>query len=72
VTPEKLEEHVRKVVDEAPPLTPRQRDELAMLLRPAVTVTLKSGRAGDPVVVVQSDSVEEVGAVLRQAGEGML
>jgi hypothetical protein len=28
-----LEEHVRRVVDAAPPLTPEQRDKLAALLR---------------------------------------
>lgn len=29
-----LEEHIRAVVAEAPPLTPVQRDRLALLLRP--------------------------------------
>lgn len=29
----KLEDHIRKVVAEAPPLTPEQRDRLAGLLR---------------------------------------
>ena len=28
-----LEEHIQRVVDEAPPLTPAQRDRLALLLR---------------------------------------
>lgn len=30
-----LEEHVRRIVDQAPPLTPEQRDRIAVLLRPA-------------------------------------
>ncbi|GAA3667102.1 hypothetical protein FB459_1265 [Yimella lutea] len=30
---EKLAEHIAKVVAEAPPLTPEQRDRLAVLLR---------------------------------------
>lgn len=30
---ERLEEHIRKVVDAAPPLTERQRDRLAAILR---------------------------------------
>lgn len=30
---ERLEEHIRRVVDEAPPLTAEQRDRLATLLR---------------------------------------
>lgn len=30
---ERLEEHIRRVVDEAPPLTREQRDRLATLLR---------------------------------------
>ena len=34
-----LEEHVRRIVDDAPPLTAEQRDRLAALLRP------RSGRA---------------------------
>jgi hypothetical protein len=29
----KLEDHIRKVVDQAPPLTPEQADRLAALLR---------------------------------------
>ncbi len=29
-----LEDHIRRVVDAAPPLTPEQRDRLALLLRP--------------------------------------
>jgi phage terminase Nu1 subunit (DNA packaging protein) len=29
-----LAEHIRNVVDSAPPLTPEQRDRLAVLLRP--------------------------------------
>jgi hypothetical protein len=31
-----LAEHIRRVVDAAPPLTPEQRDRLAVLLRPAL------------------------------------
>ncbi|MBB5785982.1 hypothetical protein [Jiangella mangrovi] len=31
-----LEDHIRKVVDQAPPLTTEQRDRLAQLLRPSV------------------------------------
>lgn len=31
----RLEDHVRKVVAEAPPLTPEQLDRVAVLLRPA-------------------------------------
>ena len=31
----KLADHIRRVVDEAPPLTTEQRDRLAVLLRPA-------------------------------------
>lgn len=31
----KLEEYVRRVVDQAPPLTPEQADRIAALLRPA-------------------------------------
>jgi hypothetical protein len=34
-TAAKLEEHIRKVVEAAPPLTPEQRQRLALLLRPA-------------------------------------
>lgn len=34
---EKLAEHVRRVVDAAPPLTPEQRDRIAALLRPVAT-----------------------------------
>ncbi|MFF0268656.1 hypothetical protein [Kribbella sp. NPDC004536] len=30
-----LEEHIRSVVDQAPPLTASQRDKLAALLRPS-------------------------------------
>lgn len=30
----KLDEHIRRVVDAAPPLTREQRDRLAVLLRP--------------------------------------
>jgi hypothetical protein len=30
-----LEEHIRKVVDQAPPLTPEQAERLAALLRPS-------------------------------------
>jgi hypothetical protein len=30
----KLEEHIRQVVDSAPPLSTEQRDRLALLLRP--------------------------------------
>ena len=29
---ERLEEHVRRIVDQAPPLTPEQRSRLAVLL----------------------------------------
>lgn len=31
---ERLAEHVRQVVNQAPPLTPAQRDRIAALLRP--------------------------------------
>lgn len=31
----RLAEHIRRVVDAAPPLTPEQRERLALLLRPA-------------------------------------
>lgn len=31
---QRLEDHIRDVVDAAPPLTPAQRDRLALLLRP--------------------------------------
>ncbi|WP_127818235.1 hypothetical protein [Microbacterium sp. CPCC 204701] len=31
----KLEEHIRRVVEAAPPLTAAQRDRLALLLRPS-------------------------------------
>lgn len=34
----RLAAHVKKVVDEWPPLTPEQRDRLALLLRPAPTI----------------------------------
>jgi hypothetical protein len=34
-----LEEHIKRVVDSAPPLTPAQRERLALLLHP--------GEAGD-------------------------
>lgn len=37
-----LEDHVRRVVDAAPPLSPEQRDRLAALLRP----TTSTGGAG--------------------------
>ena len=30
---ERLAEHIARVVDEAPPLTPEQRDKLAVILR---------------------------------------
>lgn len=30
---ERLAEHIAKVVDDAPPLTPEQRDRLAVILR---------------------------------------
>lgn len=40
---ERLEEHIRNIVDTAPPLTPEQRDRLASLLRPA---TSSGGGAG--------------------------
>lgn len=30
---ERLEAHIKRIVDEAPPLTPAQRDRLAQLLR---------------------------------------
>lgn len=30
---ERLAEHIARVVDEAPPLTPEQRDKLALILR---------------------------------------
>lgn len=30
---ERLEEYIRRTVDAAPPLTPEQRDKLALLLR---------------------------------------
>lgn len=33
---ERLAQHIRRVVDSAPPLTPAQRDRLAVLLRGAV------------------------------------
>lgn len=39
VRTEALAEHIRKVIESAPPLTPEQRDRLAVLLRP------KSGTA---------------------------
>lgn len=32
-TAERLAEHIRRIVDEAPPLSPEQRDRLATLLR---------------------------------------
>jgi hypothetical protein len=35
---EHLEAYIRKVVDASPPLTPAQRDRLAVLLRPVVSV----------------------------------
>lgn len=35
---ERLEDYIRRVVDEAPPLTAEQRDRLALLLRPAPIV----------------------------------
>lgn len=35
---ERLEEHIRRLVDEAPPLTPAQRDRLAVLLRGGANV----------------------------------
>lgn len=31
---ERLEEYIQRTVDAAPPLTPEQRDRLALLLRP--------------------------------------
>jgi len=33
---DRLAQHIRRVVDSAPPLTPAQRDRLAVLLRGAV------------------------------------
>ncbi len=35
-TDDQYAQHVRRVVDSAPPLTPAQRDRLAVLLRGAV------------------------------------
>lgn len=35
---ERLEEHIRAVVAEAPPLTDQQRDRLALALRPISSV----------------------------------
>lgn len=33
---ERLEEHIRRIVDDAPPLTDEQRHRLAQVLRPSV------------------------------------
>ena len=35
---ERLAEHVQRLVNDAPPLSPEQRYRLALLLRPAVEV----------------------------------
>jgi hypothetical protein len=37
-----LEEHVRRIVDDAPPLTAEQRDKIAALLRAPATPALLS------------------------------
>ena len=44
-----LEEYIARVVSEAPPLTPAQRDKLAVLLR-ATTPLKPSGREEPPRV----------------------
>lgn len=36
---DRLEEYIRRVVDSAPPLSPEQRDRLALLLREAGMVS---------------------------------
>lgn len=46
-----LEAHAQRLVADWPPLSPGQRDRLAVLLRPAATVALQSTRA--PAELVQ-------------------
>ncbi|GAB7004384.1 hypothetical protein JCM18899A_18570 [Nocardioides sp. AN3] len=43
----RLEEYIKRVVDEAPELTAEQRDRLASLLRPATMPTASSTEAAD-------------------------
>lgn len=46
---EHLEDHVRRVVDAAPPLTSEQRDELALLLRGPASDQLTPPPASPPM-----------------------
>jgi hypothetical protein len=41
---EKLRDHVRRLVDDAPPLTDAQRDRLRVLLRGPATTPPKRGK----------------------------
>ncbi|WP_153036595.1 hypothetical protein [Amycolatopsis sp. YIM 10] len=41
-----VDEDIERLVDEAPPLSPEQRDRLAILLRPAVVPRQATGRRG--------------------------
>lgn len=45
MTREQLRAHARQVVDDWPPLTPAQRDHLAVLFRPAMNEVLAQKRA---------------------------
>jgi hypothetical protein len=45
VTAEQLAEHVRRGVDDAPPLSPAQRERLALLLAPAADAGLVAAHA---------------------------
>lgn len=51
-----LAEHVRKVVDSLPPLTPEQYDRIDAILRPAVNrVARRRDVAGSPRTEVSSE-----------------
>lgn len=43
---EKLEDHIKQVVDQFPPLTPAQRDRLAMLLKGGATAATRAEAGG--------------------------
>lgn len=45
MTADELREHVRRVVDAAPPLSPAQRERLALLLTPAADAGLAAAHA---------------------------
>jgi hypothetical protein len=44
-----LDAHVRRIVDAAPPLSPAQRDRIALLLRPALNGNRAWGTPDEPI-----------------------